>query len=153
MYYRTSYLFFRDAAQLTSSCSGTMSPTTRDSAPTSRRSGTASSTTRTSSSTSPTARGLVSDPFDLADCSGTAPSTSPTARGLRLRPRCARGLVSGHADVSSVCYKVPPCCSDQGADLGQRIKGLDQYTSGSFSLTLLQDFYGVFQQAQGLHLR
>jgi hypothetical protein len=79
--------------------------------------------------------------FDLADCSGTAPSTSPTARGL----------VSGHADVSSVCYKVPPCCSDQGADIGQRIKGLDQYTSGSFSLTLLQDFYGVFQQAQGLH--
>ena len=29
--------------------------------------------------------------------------------------------------VSSLCFQVAPCCSDQGADLGQHVWGLDKY--------------------------
>jgi hypothetical protein len=28
---------------------------------------------------------------------------------------------------SLVCYQVTPCCSDQGANLGQHVRGLDKY--------------------------
>ena len=34
-------------------------------------------------------------------------------------------LVVGSCYVSSVCYQAAPCCSDQGADLGQHVWGLD----------------------------
>ena len=66
-------------------------------------------------------------------------------------------LVVGSCYVSSVCYQVAPYCSDQGADLGQHIWGLDTRMSddvgklsGFFSLTLLQDLFFIFQQAQRL---
>jgi hypothetical protein len=36
-------------------------------------------------------------------------------------------FVVGFCYVSSVCYQVAPCCSDQGADLGQHVRGLDKY--------------------------
>ena len=36
-------------------------------------------------------------------------------------------LAFGFCYVSSVCYQVAPCCSDQGADLGQHARGLDKY--------------------------
>jgi hypothetical protein len=57
-------------------------------------------------------------------------------------------LVIRSCYVSSVCYEVAPCCSDQGADLGQHVWGLDTYMlddvgklSNLFSLTLLQDLF------------
>ena len=66
-------------------------------------------------------------------------------------------LVVGSCYVSSVCYQATPCCSDQGADLGQQIWGLDTRMSDDvgklldfFSLTLLQDSFFIFQQARGL---
>jgi hypothetical protein len=46
-------------------------------------------------------------------------------------------LVVGFCYVSSVCYQVAPCCSDQGADLGQHVQGLDKYMAddvGNLSL-------------------
>ena len=50
--------------------------------------------------------------------------------------------------VSSVCYQLAPCCSDQGAFLGQHVWGLDTHMTddigkllGLFSLTLLQDLF------------
>ena len=53
-------------------------------------------------------------------------------------------LVIGSYYVSSVCYQLSSCCSDQGADLGQHVWGLDTHMiddigklSGLFSLTLL----------------
>ena len=59
--------------------------------------------------------------------------------------------------VSSVCYQAAPCCSNQGADLGQYVWGLDTRMSDDigmlsdyFSLTLLQDSFFIFQQAWGL---
>ena len=59
--------------------------------------------------------------------------------------------------ASSVCYQAAPCCSNQGADLGQHIWGLDTRMSDDvgklldfFSLTLLQDSFFIFQQAWGL---
>jgi hypothetical protein len=36
-------------------------------------------------------------------------------------------FVVGFCYVSSVCYQVAPCCSDQGADLGQHVRGLVKY--------------------------
>jgi hypothetical protein len=36
-------------------------------------------------------------------------------------------LVVGFCYVSSVCYQVAPYCSNQGADLGQHVWGLDKY--------------------------
>jgi hypothetical protein len=39
-----------------------------------------------------------------------------------------------------VCYQIALCCSDRGADLRHRVRGLDKYISYLFSLTLLQDF-------------
>ena len=63
----------------------------------------------------------------------------------------------GSCYVSSVCYQVAPCYSDQGADLGQHIWGLDTCMSDDagklldfFFLTLLQDSFFIFQQARGL---
>ena len=57
-------------------------------------------------------------------------------------------LVFGFCYVSSLCFQVAPCCSDQGADLGQHVWGLDKYmTDGDgkhldlFPLTLLQDLF------------
>ena len=41
--------------------------------------------------------------------------------------------------ITLVCYQVAPCCSGQGAELGQCVGGLDKYISDLFSLTLLQD--------------
>ena len=54
------------------------------------------------------------------------------------------------------CYQAAPCCSDQGANLGQHVWGLDTRMSDDvgklldFSLTLLQDLFFIFQQARGL---
>ena len=66
-------------------------------------------------------------------------------------------MAAGSCYVSSVCYQAAPCCSDQGADLGQHVWGLDTRMSddvgklsGFFSLTLLQDSFFIFQQARGL---
>ena len=62
----------------------------------------------------------------------------------------------GSCYVSSVCYQAAPCCSYQGADLGQHIWGLDTRMSDDagklldFFLTLLQDSFFIFQQARGL---
>ena len=59
--------------------------------------------------------------------------------------------------VSLVCYQLAPCCSDQGADLGQHIWGLDTCMLDDvgklldfFSLTLLQHSFFIFQQARRL---
>jgi hypothetical protein len=41
--------------------------------------------------------------------------------------------------IKLVCYQVAPRCSDQGADLGQHVRGLDKYILYLFSLILLQD--------------
>ena len=49
-------------------------------------------------------------------------------------------LVVGSCYVSSVCYQVAPCCSDQGADLGQHVRGLVKYMAddvGKLSLKIL----------------
>ena len=66
-------------------------------------------------------------------------------------------LVVGSCYVSLVCYQATPCYLDQGVDLGQHIWGLDTHMSNDvgklsdfFSLTLLQDSFFIFQQAQGL---
>ena len=60
-------------------------------------------------------------------------------------------LVVGSSYVSSVCYQVAPCCSDQGADLGQHNWGPDTNMSDDvgklsdlFSLTLLQNSFLIF---------
>ena len=57
-------------------------------------------------------------------------------------------LVVESCYVSSVCYQVAPCCSDQGADLGQHNLGLDTNMLDDvgklfdlFSLTLLQGLF------------
>ena len=57
-------------------------------------------------------------------------------------------LAVGSCYVSSVCYQLAPCCSDQGVDLGQHVWGLDTHMiddigrlSDLFSLTLLQDLF------------
>jgi hypothetical protein len=36
-------------------------------------------------------------------------------------------LVIGSCYISLVRYQVAPCCLDQGADLGQHVRGLDKY--------------------------
>ena len=41
--------------------------------------------------------------------------------------------------VSLVCYQAAPCCSDQGADLGQHVWGLD--TRMSDDVGKLSDFF------------
>ena len=57
-------------------------------------------------------------------------------------------LVVGSCYVLLVCYQAAPCCSDQGADLGQHVWGLDKYMtddvgklSDLFLLTLLLDLF------------
>ena len=59
--------------------------------------------------------------------------------------------------VLSLCFQVAPCCSDQGADLGQHFWGLDKYMIDDvgklldlFSLTHYKIYFFIFQQAQGL---
>ena len=66
-------------------------------------------------------------------------------------------LAAGSCYVSSMCYQAAPCYSDQGANLGQHVWGLDTCMLDDigelldfFSLTLLQDSFFIFQQAQGL---
>ena len=56
-----------------------------------------------------------------------------------------------------MCVEAAPCYSDQGADLGQHVWGLDTRMLDGvdklldlFSLTLLQDSFVIFQQARGL---
>ena len=56
-----------------------------------------------------------------------------------------------------MCYQAAPRCSDQGADLGQHVWGLDTCMSDDvsklsdlFSLTLQQDLFFILQQVQGL---
>jgi hypothetical protein len=49
-------------------------------------------------------------------------------------------LVVGSCYVSSVCYQVAPCCSDQDADLRQHVQGLVKYMAddvGKLSLKIL----------------
>jgi hypothetical protein len=49
-------------------------------------------------------------------------------------------LVVGFCYVSSLCYQVAPCCSDQGTDLGQHVRALDKYMVndvGKLSLKIL----------------
>jgi len=48
-------------------------------------------------------------------------------------------LVVESCYVSLVCYQVAPCYSDQGADLGQHIRGLMKYMAddvGKLSLKI-----------------
>ena len=45
----------------------------------------------------------------------------------------------GSCYASSVCYEAAPCCSDQGADLGQHVWGLD--TRMSDDVGKLSDFF------------
>ena len=66
-------------------------------------------------------------------------------------------LVFGFCYVSSLCFPIAPCCSDQGADLGQHFWGLDKYMIDDvgklldlFSLTHYKIYFFIFQQAQGL---
>ena len=56
-------------------------------------------------------------------------------------------LVVGSCYVSSVCYQVAPCRLDQGADLGQHVRGLDKYMAddvGKLSLNFLDPATGCF---------
>ena len=50
-------------------------------------------------------------------------------------------LVVESCYVSSVCYQAAPCCSDQGADLGQHVWGLD--TRMSDDVSKLLDFFSL----------
>ena len=57
-------------------------------------------------------------------------------------------LAFGFWYVSSLCFEVAPCYSDQVADLGQHIWGIDKYMIDGvgklldlFPLTLLQDLF------------
>ena len=46
----------------------------------------------------------------------------------------------GFCYVSSMCYQVAPCYSDQGANLRQHVRGLDKYMAngvGKLSLNFL----------------
>jgi hypothetical protein len=42
--------------------------------------------------------------------------------------------------ISSVCYQVAPCCLDQGADLGQHVRGLDKYMADDVDKLSLKFF-------------
>ena len=86
----------------------------------------------------------------------TSPATPGTPRssvlGYRQRRRGLLGapLVVGSCYVSSVCYQAAPYYSDQGADFGRHVWGLDMRMSDdvgklSFSMTLLQDSFFIFQ--------
>ena len=46
-----------------------------------------------------------------------------------LPPKLGTSLVVEFCYVSLVCYQVAPYCSDQGANLGQHVRGLDKYTA------------------------
>ena len=45
-------------------------------------------------------------------------------------------LAFGFCYVSSLCFQVAPCYSDQGANLGQHIWGLDKYMIDGFGKLL-----------------
>ena len=127
--------------------------------------------------------GRTSPPTNWLDCS----ALTPAWRSLRRRPvgstahrmgfivsyagdssvfgffvqaslaKLRTPLVVGSCYVSSVCYQTVTCCSDQGADLGQHVWGLDMRMLDDvgklvdfFSLTLLQDSFFIFHQARGL---
>jgi hypothetical protein len=49
-------------------------------------------------------------------------------------------LAVGCCYVSSVCYQVAPCYSDQGADLGQHVRGLDKYMANDVGKLSLKFF-------------
>ena len=111
---------------------------------------------------------LVSSPTNWSDCSslhrqprwGLASYAGDSyVFGFFMQELLAKQgtpLVVGSRCFPSVCYQAAPCCSDQGADLGQHVWGLDTRMSDDvgklldfFSLTLLQDSFFIFQQARG----
>jgi len=49
-------------------------------------------------------------------------------------------LVVGSCYISLVCNQVAPCCSDQGADLGQHIRALDKYMTDDVGKLSLKFF-------------
>jgi len=49
-------------------------------------------------------------------------------------------LVVGFCCVSLVCYQVASCYSDQGADLGQHVRGFDKYTADNIGKLSLNFF-------------
>ena len=53
------------------------------------------------------------------------PCSSVLCPCQRCRGLLGAPLVVGSCYVSSVCYQAAPCCSDQGADLGHHVWGLD----------------------------
>ena len=57
-----------------------------------------------------------------------------------LPAKLETSLVVGSCYVSSVCYQVAPCCSDQGADLGEHIWGLDKYMADDVGKLSLKFF-------------
>ena len=85
-------------------------------------------------------RGLLT-PWCSVIASDTGDSSLLDARTSPVTPGTPRSSVLGHRQqrrgllsaplvvrsccVSSVCYQAAPCCSDQGADLGQHVWGLD----------------------------
>ena len=74
----------------------------------------------------------------------SSPATSGTPRCLDIASYAGDSSVLRSCYVSSVCYQAAPCCSDQGADLGQHVWGLDMHIDkllDLFSLTLLQDLF------------
>jgi hypothetical protein len=79
----------------------------------------------------------------------TSSSATLETRQLRWGLLSIR-VLRGSCYVSSVCYQVAPYCSDQGADLGQHVRGLDTYMTddvGKFSrlfFDLLQDLFFIF---------
>ena len=58
---------------------------------------------------------------------GTPRCSDSSCKSCQLR--LGTLLVAGSCYVSSVCYQVTPCCSDQGANLGQHVWGLDMRMS------------------------
>jgi hypothetical protein len=44
-----------------------------------------------------------------------------------LPAKLGTSFVVGFCYVSSLCYQITPCYSDQGANLGQHVWGLDKY--------------------------
>jgi hypothetical protein len=57
-----------------------------------------------------------------------------------LQTKLGTSLVVGFCYVSSVCYQVAPCYSDQGADLGQHARSLDKYMADDVGKLLLKFF-------------
>ena len=53
-----------------------------------------------------------------------------------------------------MCYQVVPCCSNQGADLGQHVQGLDKYMADDVGKLSLKFFDPatrfIFSSSSGL---